>query len=148
MVLQDDFTLDFDDQNDVKIQFIDGEDFPLANFTEHRASDHEFYSDESELSSEDSSEDEEGNDERTLGHTTPEARADHECHSTFRREIWLLLSLAQLLGNMSGDNQWSMQNFTSVPYLRRTAIALRTFRFTGREMTKGLGGEGGRDLTT
>ena len=64
VVLQDDFTVDFDDQNDVQIQFIDGEDFPLANFTEHRASDHEFYSDESELSSEDSSEDEEENDER------------------------------------------------------------------------------------
>ena len=64
MVLQDDFTVDFDDQNDVQIQFIDGEDFPLANFTEHRASDHEFYSDESELSSEDSSEGEEENDER------------------------------------------------------------------------------------
>ena len=55
MILQDDFTLDFDDQNDVQIQFIDGEDLPLANFTEHRASDHEFYSDESELSSEDAS---------------------------------------------------------------------------------------------
>lgn len=36
--------------------------------------------------------------------------------------------------------------FTSVPYLRRTAIALRTFRLTGREMTKGLGGEGGKGL--
>lgn len=67
MVLQDDFTLDFDDQNDVKIQFIDGEDLPLANFTEHRASDHEFYSDESELSSEDSSEDEEEKGENEVG---------------------------------------------------------------------------------
>ena len=59
--------LDFDDQNDVRIQFIDGEDFPLANFSEHRASDHEFYSDESELSSEDASEDEEENGENEVG---------------------------------------------------------------------------------
>ena len=65
--LQDDATLDFDDQNDVQIQFIDEEDFPLANFTEHQASDQEFYSDESELSSEDSSEDEEENSENEVG---------------------------------------------------------------------------------
>ena len=65
--LQDDATLDFDDQNDVQIQFIDEEDFPLANFTEHQASDQEFYSDESELSSEDLSEDEEGNSENEVG---------------------------------------------------------------------------------
>ena len=52
--VQGDATLDFDSRNDVQIQFIDEDDFPLANFTELQASDHEFYSDESELSSEDS----------------------------------------------------------------------------------------------
>ena len=35
-------------QGDVQIQFIDEDDFPLANFIEHQASDHEIYSDESE----------------------------------------------------------------------------------------------------
>lgn len=54
--LRDDATLDFSVQNDVEIQFIDEEDFPLANLNEHRASDQEFYSGASESSSEDSSE--------------------------------------------------------------------------------------------
>ena len=35
--LRDDATLDFSVQNDVEIQFIDEEDFPLANLNEHRA---------------------------------------------------------------------------------------------------------------
>ena len=65
--LQDDATPDFNNQNDVRIQFIVDEDFPLANFTEHRTSDHECYSDEWELSSEDSSEDEQENSEGIPG---------------------------------------------------------------------------------
>lgn len=52
---QDDAVLHFDDQNNVKIQFIDEDDFPLASIAEHQASDEEFYSDASESSSEDSS---------------------------------------------------------------------------------------------
>ena len=67
VALQDDVTLDFDDQNVVQILFIDEEDFPLVNLTEHPASDYEFYSDESKLSSEDSSEDEEENGENEVG---------------------------------------------------------------------------------
>ena len=67
VALQDDVTLDFDDQNVVQILFIDEEDFPLANLTEHQASDYEFYSDESKLSSEDSSEDECNKPEIVLG---------------------------------------------------------------------------------
>ena len=67
VALQDDVTLDFDEQNVVQILFIDEEDFPLANLTEHQASDYEFYSDESKLSSEDSSEDEEENGENEVG---------------------------------------------------------------------------------
>ena len=67
VTLQDDVTLDFDEQNVVQILFIDEEDFPLANLTEHQASDYEFYSDESKLSSEDSSEDEEENGENEVG---------------------------------------------------------------------------------
>ena len=39
VALQDDVTLDFDEQNVVQILFIDEEDFPLANLTEHQASD-------------------------------------------------------------------------------------------------------------
>ena len=65
--LQDYATLDLNDQNDVQIQFIVDEDFTVANFTEHRTSDHECYSDEWELSSEDSSEDEQENSEGLPG---------------------------------------------------------------------------------
>ena len=46
--LQDDAKLHFDDQNNVEIQFIDEEDFPLAGITEDQASDEEFYSGASE----------------------------------------------------------------------------------------------------
>ena len=74
-----DATLDFDSQNDVQIQFIDEEDFPLADFTEHQASDHEFYSDESELSSEDSSEDEEENNENDVGFEEEEWSREVKC---------------------------------------------------------------------
>ena len=42
--LQHDAVLHFDDQNNVEIQFIDEDDFPLASITEHQASDEEFYS--------------------------------------------------------------------------------------------------------
>ena len=59
--VQGDATLHSDGQNDVQIQFIDEEDFLwliVPSNREHQASDHEFYSDESELSSEDSSEEE------------------------------------------------------------------------------------------
>lgn len=35
---------DFDDQNNVEIQSIDEEDFPLASITKHEASDEEFCS--------------------------------------------------------------------------------------------------------
>lgn len=60
--LQDDAVLHFDDQNNVEIQFIDEEDFPLASITEHRASDEEFNSSAPESSSEDSSEESEEED--------------------------------------------------------------------------------------
>jgi len=65
--LQDDAVLHFDDQNNVEIQFIDEEDFPLARITEYQASDEGFYSGTSgtsESSSEDSSEEseDEGNE--------------------------------------------------------------------------------------
>ena len=60
--LQDDAVLHFDDQNNVEIQFIDEDDFPLASITEHQASDEEFYSGASESSSEDSSEESEEED--------------------------------------------------------------------------------------
>ena len=46
--LQDDAVLHFDDQNNVQIQFVDKDDFPLARITEHQASDEEFYSGASE----------------------------------------------------------------------------------------------------
>ena len=54
--LQGDAVLHFDDQNNVEIQFINEDDFPLVSITEHQASDEEFYSGASESSSEDSSE--------------------------------------------------------------------------------------------
>ena len=60
--LQDDAKLDFDGQNNVEIQFIDEEDFPLAGITEDQASDEEFYSGASEWSSEDLSEESEEED--------------------------------------------------------------------------------------
>ena len=47
--LQDDAVLHFDDQNNVGIQLVDEEDFPLASIPEHQASDEEFYSDASEI---------------------------------------------------------------------------------------------------
>ena len=50
--LQDDAVLHFDDQNNVEIQFIAEEDFPLASITEHRASDDEFNTSAPESSSE------------------------------------------------------------------------------------------------
>ena len=53
--LQDDAVRHFDDQNNVQIQFVDENDFPLASTTEHQASDEEFYSEASESRSEDSS---------------------------------------------------------------------------------------------
>ena len=40
--LQDDAILHFDDQNNMEIQFIDEEDFPLTSITEHQASDEDF----------------------------------------------------------------------------------------------------------
>ena len=46
--LQDDAVLHFDDQNNVQIQFVDKDDFPLPRITEHQASDEEFYSGASE----------------------------------------------------------------------------------------------------
>ena len=46
--LQNDAVLHFDDQNNVQIQFVDKDDFPLARITEHQASDEEFYSGASE----------------------------------------------------------------------------------------------------
>ena len=57
--LQDDAILHFDDQNNVEIQFIDEEDFPLASITEDQASDEELYSGAWESSSEDLSEESE-----------------------------------------------------------------------------------------
>ena len=39
--LQDDAVRHFDDQDNVEIQFVDEEDFPLASITEHQASDEE-----------------------------------------------------------------------------------------------------------
>ena len=41
-------------QSGVNIQFVDEDEFPLAHFTEHRVSEDEFFSDESESSQEDS----------------------------------------------------------------------------------------------
>ena len=60
--LQDDTVRHFDDQNNVQIQFVDEDDFPLASITEHQASDGEFYSGASESRSEDSSEESEEED--------------------------------------------------------------------------------------
>jgi len=60
--LQDDAVLHFGDQNNVEIQFIDEEDFPLASIIEHQASDEKFHSGASELSSENSSEESEEED--------------------------------------------------------------------------------------
>ena len=71
--LQDDAVLHFDVQNNVEIQFIDEEDFPLASLTEHRASDEEFYSGASESSSEDSGEESEEED-----HTENEVELNEE----------------------------------------------------------------------
>ena len=53
--LQDDAVLHLYDQNNIGIQLVDEEDFPLASIPEHQASDEEFYSDATESSSEDSS---------------------------------------------------------------------------------------------
>ena len=58
--LNPDRTLDFcsaNDQSNVEIRFVDEDDFPLINIMEHRASEEEFYSDESQSSEQDSSED-------------------------------------------------------------------------------------------
>ena len=41
--LQDDAVRHFDNQNNIQIQFVDEDDFPLASITEHQASDEEFY---------------------------------------------------------------------------------------------------------
>ncbi|PFX19749.1 hypothetical protein AWC38_SpisGene15828 [Stylophora pistillata] len=71
--LRDDAVLHFDVQNNVQIQFIDEDDFPLASFTEHRASDEEFYSGASESSSEDSGEESEEED-----HTGNEVELNEE----------------------------------------------------------------------
>ncbi|XP_068754290.1 piggyBac transposable element-derived protein 4-like [Montipora capricornis] len=60
--LQDDAVRHFDDQNNVEIQFVDEDDFPLASITEHQASDEEFYSGASESRSQDSSEESEEED--------------------------------------------------------------------------------------
>lgn len=52
-------TLDFcsaNDQSNVEIRFVDEDDFPLINIMEHRASEEEFYSDESQSSEQESSE--------------------------------------------------------------------------------------------
>ena len=57
--LNPDRTLDFcaaNDQSNVEIRFVDEDDFPLINIMEHRASEEEFYSDESQSSEQDSSE--------------------------------------------------------------------------------------------
>ena len=54
--LQNDAVRHFDDQNNVQIQFVYKNDFPLASITEHQASDEEFYSEASESRPEDSSE--------------------------------------------------------------------------------------------
>ena len=40
----------------MEIHFVDEDDFPLINIMEHRASEEEFYSDESQSSEQDSSE--------------------------------------------------------------------------------------------
>nr|XP_058960101.1 piggyBac transposable element-derived protein 5-like [Pocillopora verrucosa] len=58
--LNPDRTLDFcsaNDQSNVEIRFVDEDDFPLINIMEHRASEEEFYSDESQSSEQESSED-------------------------------------------------------------------------------------------
>ena len=58
--LNPDRTLDFcsaNDQSNVEIHFVDGDDFPLINIMEQRASEEEFYCDESQSSEQDSSED-------------------------------------------------------------------------------------------
>ena len=58
--LNPDRPLDFcsaNDQSNVEIRFVDEDDFPLINIMEHRASEEEFYSDESQSSEQDSSED-------------------------------------------------------------------------------------------
>jgi len=60
--LQDDAVRHFDNQNNVRIQFVDEDDFPLASITEHQASDEEFYSGASESHSEDLSEESEEED--------------------------------------------------------------------------------------
>ena len=60
--LQDDAVRHFDDQNNVQIQFVDEDDFPLASITEHQASDEEFYSGASDSRPEDSSEESEEED--------------------------------------------------------------------------------------
>ena len=47
--LNPDRTLDFcsaNDQNNVEIHFVDEDHFPLINIMEHRASEEEFYSDD------------------------------------------------------------------------------------------------------
>ena len=59
---QDDAVRHFDDQNNVEIQFVDKDDFPLASITEHQASDEEFYSGASKSRSEDSSKESEEED--------------------------------------------------------------------------------------
>lgn len=58
--LNPDRTHDFcsaNDQSNVEIHFVDEDNFPLINIMEHRASEEEFYSDESQSSEQDSSED-------------------------------------------------------------------------------------------
>ena len=53
----DDSMLDFDSgnsENRVEIRFVDKDDLPLAHVMEHRASEEEFYSGESEYSEENS----------------------------------------------------------------------------------------------
>lgn len=47
--LQDDDEPHFDDLNNVEIQSIDEEDFPLASITKHEVSDEEFCSGTSEI---------------------------------------------------------------------------------------------------
>ena len=60
VALNPDHTLDFcsaNDQSSEKIHLVDEDDFPLINIMEHRASEEEFNSDESQSSEQDSSED-------------------------------------------------------------------------------------------
>ncbi|KAK2571221.1 hypothetical protein P5673_003787 [Acropora cervicornis] len=97
--LQDDAVRHFDNQNNVRIQFVDEDDFPLASITEHQASDEEFYSGASESHSEDLSEESEEEDS--------EVESDEENWS--RETLGKASSPVKLLSNFKTQDDGSLK---------------------------------------